>query len=81
MKQIKVDQKDFINLTRYQFLMEGYRSRYLFSFNETYLSLYIKNYKLYYNELFSFSKKYNLDSLEDYDFNLANSLIIGKEKK
>ena len=81
MKQIKVDQKDFIDLSRYQFLMENYRSRYLFSFNESYLSLYIENYKLYYNTLFNFSKKYNLDSLEDYDFNLANSLIIGKEKE
>lgn len=81
MKQVKVDEKDFKDLARYQFLMDSYKTRYLFSFDDNYLPSYLSNYKLYQNTLYKFNRKYNLDSFEEYNFNIANLLIIGKERK
>lgn len=76
--RININKEDMLNLTRYYFLMESNRNRWLFSYNDLYLNDFLSYYKLYHIELAKFNKKYDPNKIP-YTHNFANNFIELKE--
>lgn len=76
--KVKVDQEELLRLSRYSYLSEHNKVRWLFSFDDLYLRDFILYNKLFKSELNKFNKKYNPDN-KGYIFNFANCFIDIKE--
>lgn len=76
--KVNVDQEELLKLSRYSYLNEHNKIRWLFSFNDLYLRDYILYNKLFNLELSKFNLKYNPDN-KKYTFNFANHFIDIKE--
>lgn len=76
--KINVNQEELLRLSRYSYLSEHNKVRWLFSFNDLYLKDFILYNKLFKLELSKFNVKYNPDNKE-YILNFANHFIDIKE--
>lgn len=76
--KINVNQKELLRLSRYSYLSEHNKVRWLFSFNDLYLKDFILYNKLFKLELNKFNVKYNPNNKE-YILNFANHFIDIKE--
>lgn len=76
--KINVNQEELLRLSRYSYLSEHNKVRWLFSFNDLYLKDFILYNKLFKLELSKFNVKYNSNNKE-YILNFANHFIDIKE--
>lgn len=76
--KINVNQEELLRLSRYSYLSEHNKVRWLFSFNDLYLKDFLLYNKLFKLELSKFNVKYNPNNKE-YILNFANHFIDIKE--
>ncbi len=78
--RVDIDKEDMLKLSRYGFLMQMNRSRWLFSYENTYLQNFLLYFKLYHTKINKINNKYNLNN-QQYTCNFANNFINIKEEK
>lgn len=76
--KININQEELLRLSRYFYLSEHNKIRWLFSFDDLYLKDFILYNKLFKLELSKFNVKYNPNNKE-YILNFANHFIDIKE--
>lgn len=76
--KININQEELLRLSRYSYLSEHNKIRWLFSFDDLYLKDFILYNKLFKLELSKFNVKYNPNNKE-YILNFANHFIDIKE--
>lgn len=76
--KININQEELLRLSRYSYLSEHNKIRWLFSFDDLYLKDFILYNKLFKLELSKFNVKYN-PSNKEYILNFANHFIDIKE--
>ena len=71
--RIPIEEKDLTQFARNKFLMESYKTCYIFSLNNYFLDKFIASYKDYANDLGYINNKYSLDPTKRWEFNIPNS--------
>ena len=76
--KININQEELLKLSRYSYLSEHNKIRWLFSFDDLYLKDFILYNKLFKLELSKFNVKY-IPNNKEYILNFANHFIDIKE--